>query len=138
MIEVKQMPYEEMYEKVRDSNRMIAREVPAFITEQLGNHAAIELQAIWQQGTKTIPAGASAQEKYEAAYNNWIWMVNNNLRFIQERLGDEGLAKFKRTEVEALKKENASPSLIFLNLIRTFSPGTTFRMTAKEFAYQLQ
>ncbi|MBN1321220.1 MAG: hypothetical protein JXA87_10320 [Thermoleophilia bacterium] len=57
---------------------------------------------------------------------------------VRERLGEEGLARFIRENVEALKRRNAGIALRFLGLIRAISPGTAFSMTAKKMAYQLQ
>jgi hypothetical protein len=53
-------------------------------------------------------------------------------------MGEGGMKKFERAEVEALIKKNASPALLLLNLIRLFSPGKAFVMTAKQIGYQLQ
>ena len=53
-------------------------------------------------------------------------------------MGEEGIKKFERAEVEALIKKNASPALLLLNLVRLFSPGAAFVMTAKQMGYQLQ
>ena len=43
-----------------------------------------------------------------------------------------------KANVDALKRKNAGFALSFLGLIRFFSPGTAFSMTAKNMAYQLQ
>jgi hypothetical protein len=138
MTDIKQMPYREKYEKVLGFNELIATMVPTFVRDQLGGESAAELKEIWQKGIQPIREDVSWEKKYEIVYNNWIWMVKNNFSFIQEKMGEEGLAQFQRAEVKALKRENAELALILLNLIRAVSPGTAFRMTAKEFAYQLQ
>ena len=45
---------------------------------------------------------------------------------------------FERAEIEGLIKKNASPALLMLKIIRAFSPGTAFGMTAKQMGYQFQ
>lgn len=53
-------------------------------------------------------------------------------------MGEDGLKKFERAEVEALIKKNVSPALLLLNLIKLFSPSTAVVMTSKQMGYQLQ
>ena len=65
-------------------------------------------------------------------------MGKSGFKIIREHMGEEGIELYERTEVEMLKRENASLSLYFLNFIRAISTGTAFKMTAKEFAHRLQ
>lgn len=65
-------------------------------------------------------------------------MGKSNLSFIRKRLGEDGIEQLKRADVEALKRENASPALLLLRLVRIVSPGLAFSMIAKQMAYQLQ
>ena len=136
MEKVKEMPYSEKYtimlENMNDSF------VPSFVQKHLGNQAMDELQRIWQEGIKPIPEDASFEEKYERAYGNWIWMAKSNFNFIRKQLGEDGITQFKRAEVEALKRKNASPALFLLRLVRALSPGSAFKMTANQMTYQLQ
>jgi hypothetical protein len=53
-------------------------------------------------------------------------------------MGEDGLKMFERAEIEGLIKKNASPALLMLKIIRAFSPGTAFGMTAKQMGYQFQ
>jgi hypothetical protein len=138
MVEVKVMPYSEKYAKALDTIKVIETFVPPFIQKHLGDAAVAELQSIWKEGAKPIPEGASDEEKYEVAYDNFIWMAKNDLSFVRGHMGEEGIELFKRAEVEALKKENASPALFLLKLIRAVSTSTAFTMTAKQMAYQMQ
>ncbi|MFC1910811.1 hypothetical protein ACFLXC_05995, partial [Chloroflexota bacterium] len=72
------------------------------------------------------------------AYSNWIWMAKSAYDFIRNQMGEEGIEKFDRAEVEGLKRKNSGPALLLLGIIRMFSPDTAFTMTAKQMAYQLQ
>src|SRR4030042_5010779 len=138
MVEIKEMPYSEKYAKVIDSTKFYETFIVPFVQKHLGDQAVAEVRKTWQEGTKPNPEGASFEKKYEVAYGNWIWLGKNTFSFIRKRMGEEVLKKLERAEVEALIKKNASPSLFMLKIIRAFSPGTAFRMTAKQMGYQLQ
>ena len=124
MVKVKEMPYSEKYANVLDNMKLYDTFIPSFVQKHLGDQAVVELQRIWREGVKPIPEDASFEEKYEIAYGNWIWMAKSNLSFIRRQMGEDGIEQFKRAEVEALKRKNASPAL--------------FIMTAKQMTYQLQ
>ncbi len=138
MVKAKEMPFNERYTKVIDNIKFDESFILPFVKKNLGEEAVSELKGIWQKGFKSIPEGVSSEEKYEAAYENWIWLAKNIYGFVRKRMGEEGIKKFERTEVEALIKKNASPALLLLNLVKLFSPGTAFVMTAKQMGYQLQ
>jgi hypothetical protein len=57
---------------------------------------------------------------------------------VSKHLGEGGTEKFKRKDIEALKRKNASPALLILRLIRAISPQTAFRTFANQMVYQLQ
>jgi hypothetical protein len=138
MVKAKEMPFSERYTKVIDNIKFDESFILPFVQKNLGEEAVSELKGIWQKGFKSIPERVPSEEKYEAAYENWIWLAKNIYGFVRKRMGEEGIKKFERTEVEALIKKNASPALLLLNLVRLFSPGTAFVMTAKQMGYQLQ
>jgi len=138
MVKVKEMPYSEKYAKVIDNMKFDETFIVPFMQKHLGDQAVAEVRKTWEEGIKPIPEGASFEKKYEVAYGNWIWLAKNIYSFIRKQMGEDGLKKFERAEVEALIKKNANPALFMLKIIRTFSPGTTFGMTAKQMAYQLQ
>jgi hypothetical protein len=138
MVKVKEMPYSEKYAKVIDNMKFDESFIFPFVQEHLGDKAVSELKGIWQKGFKPIPEGASFEEKYEVAYGNWIWLAKNIYLFVRKQMGEDGLKKFERAEVDALIKKNASPALLLLKFIRLFSPGTAFAMTSKQMGYQLQ
>jgi hypothetical protein len=138
MVKIKEMPYSEKYTKVMDNIKFDEAFILPFVQENLGDQAVSELKGIWQKGFKPIPAGGSIEEKYEAAYSNWIWLAKNIYPFIRRQMGEDGIKKFERVEVEALIKKNQSPALLLLKLTKAFSPGTAFAMTAKQMGYELQ
>ena len=138
MIKVKEMPYSEKYAKVIDNMKFDEAFMLPFVQKHLGDQAVSEVRKTWQDGMKPVLEGASFEEKYEVAYANWIWLVKNIYPFVRKRMGEDGIKKFERAEVEALIKKNDSPALFMLKIIRAFSPGTAFGMTAKQMGYQFQ
>ena len=138
MVKVKEMPPSEKYAKVIDNMKFDETFILPFVQKHLGDQAVAEVRKTWQEGMKPIPSGGSFEEKYEVAYANWIWLAKNIYPFIRKRMGEDGIKKFERAEVEALIKKNDSPALFMLKIIRVFSPGTAFGMTAKQMGYQLQ
>lgn len=138
MIQIKEMPYSEKYAKVMDSIDFDEKFILPFVREHLDDQAAVQIKKTWQEGAQSIPEAASIEEKYEIAYSNWVWLAKNTFGFIREHMGEEGINKFERAEVDALKRKNASPALLILKLVRIFSPGTAFTMTSKQMGYELQ
>ena len=137
MIKVKVMPISEKYTSVLDYIKHESL-VPSFLQQHLGYQAISEFQKICQEGVKTIPENAPIEEKYEIAFSNWIWMGKSAFTFIRQRIGEDGMKQFIRADVETLKRENGSPAMFLLSLIRVISPRLAFTMTAKEMLYKLQ
>ena len=138
MVTAKEMPFSEKYAKVIDNIKFDEAFILPFVQKHLGDQAVTEVKKSWQEGMKSIPEGASFEEKYEVAYANWIWLAKNIYPYIRKRMGEDGLKKFERAEIDGLIKKNASPALFMLKIIGAFSPGTAFGMTAKQMGYQLQ
>ncbi len=138
MIQIKEMPYSEKYSSVLDTIKREDRFVPQFIQEHLGEKATTEFQKLCKGKSGAIPEDASFEEKYELAYGNWISEAQNIFKFIRGRMSEDGIEKFKRADVKSLKQENDSPAMVILRLIRAFSKGLAFSMTAKKIAYKLQ
>ncbi len=138
MVKIKEMPYSEKYAKVIDNMKFDEKFILPFVQKHLGEQAVGVLKETWQKGVKSIPESASFEEKYDVAYGNWICLAKSTYRFIREQLGEDGIKKFERAEVEALKRKNAGPALSVLKLMRLFSPSTAFSMTSKQMGYQFQ
>jgi hypothetical protein len=138
MVKIKEMPYSEKYAKVIDNMKFDEKFILPFVQKHLGEQAVGVLKETWQKGVKSIPESASFEEKYDVAYGNWICLAKSTYRFIREQLGEDGIKKFERAEVEALKRKNAGPALFVLKLVRLFSPSTAFSMTSKQMGYQFQ
>ncbi len=91
MDNIKEMPYEEKYAIVMDNiNDTFALE---FVTNNIGQDAAVELKIIWGKGIKPIPENAPSKERYEAAYSNWIWKSKSTLSWTPSLGQDRGRIK---------------------------------------------
>lgn len=138
MGKIKEMPYDEKFANVIANMEFDEKFILPLVQTHLGDQGVSALKAIWQEGTKPISEGASFEEKYETAYSNWIWMAKSAYGFVRKEMGEEGVKKFERAEVDGLKRKNAGPALFLLGLIRIFSPGLAFSMATRKMAYQLQ
>ena len=138
MEKVKEMPYEEKYRVVIDNLKYHESSILPLVGKLFGDQVVAELKRTWQEEVKPIPEAVSFEEKYETAYSNWILTGKSVYRLIREKMGEEGIKKFERADVEALKRKNAGPALFLLGLIRVFSPGLAFTMITRKMAYQLQ
>ena len=137
MVEAKEMPYTEKYERVLGGLKH-DEYVPGFIEKRLDQAASEEYRQLCESGIQPIPEDASPEDKYEMAYRNWMWISGTAFSFIRERMGDRGIDQLLSVGVEALKRENAGPSLYLLKMIRAISPVRAFEMVAKQSAYEFQ
>jgi len=138
MGKIKEMPYEEKFAMVIDNMKFYETFIPPLVQKHLGDPAVAELKKTWQEGVRPLLEGGSFEQKYEMAYGNWIWMAKSAYSFIRKNMGEEGIKKYERAEVEALKRKNTGPALFFLGFLRVFSTGLAFTMTTQKMAYQLQ
>jgi hypothetical protein len=137
MVKIKEMPVKEKYDLLTATIKQDSF-TPLFIGEHLGNQAQEEYGQECQKVSKAVPENAPDKEKYEIDYGNWVSTGGVAFDFIKKRMGEEGLQKYIKADVEEIKKANASPALILLKMIKFVSPGTAFLMMAKRMAYQLQ
>jgi hypothetical protein len=130
--------YSEKYAKVIDNMKFDETFIVPFVREHLGDQAVAEVRKTWEEGIKPVPEGASFEKKYEVAYANWIWLAKNIYPFIRKQMGEDGLKKFERAEVEPSSVYVKNHRVDKEKCQRAFSSGTAFGMTAKQMAYELQ
>lgn len=135
---IKVMTPEDKFARVQADLRSMRAFVLPFVKEHISEEAAADLKAAWHRVTRPVPREASPTEKYEIAYSNFISMASTSINFVRERLGEDGIAKYKRAEVESLKRANAGPALAFLALVRAVAPGLAFTIMARKMAYEFQ
>lgn len=136
VVKIKEMPSKEKYANVMAAIKQ-ASYVSGFIEKNLGSQALAEYQEESEKGIKPIPENASDEEKYEIAYGNFM-RLGFVFGFVRQRLGEDGLQKLIRTDVDEMKRANASPALVLVKLIKAIAPGAAFTMMAKKIAYNLQ
>ena len=135
-VKIKEMSPKEKYEIASEFLKHLSFK-PDYIEKHLGKEARAEFEREDRKGLKPVPENASYQEKYEILFSYIIW---NSLSFdfVRQRIGEDGLKQLLRTDVDLLKKENATPALLIIKMIRAISPGLAFTMIAKHLAYQMQ
>jgi len=134
----KEMPYSEKCTKVMDELKFENTHTFPFIQRSLGDQAVVELKRLHQEISKPIPESAPDKQKYETAFGNWVQTGGITFSFIRSHLGEEGINRFTRVNVDAWKKENAGFATYLLGFIRFFSPSTAFSMITKRFQYEMQ
>ncbi|MGD8807354.1 MAG: hypothetical protein PVH65_15975 [Chloroflexota bacterium] len=129
-LEIREMPFQERYDKTLDFMALFESFVPAFVRYRLDDEAEIELRRRWREGREPVSEDASAEVRYESAYRNFISMARTNFAFVHERLDEDGMSAFFNAEVEALKRHNVGLAPVMLSLNRALSQPTAFKMVA--------
>jgi len=137
MVKIKEMPIKEKYAKVCDAIKQDSF-TAGYIEKNLDKQAWAEYQEECRKVARPVPEDAADKEKYEIAYGNWISSGGIAFDFIRKRMGEEGLQRYIRADVEEIKRTNAGPALFFLKLVKLVSPGMAFTMMARQMAYKLQ
>jgi hypothetical protein len=138
MVKVKEMPDSEKYAAVVAEIELEEAITRSFVRKNLGDRAVAELDGRLDEGTKPIQDEASFEQKYETAYANWVSSGATIFAFVRERLGEDGIERYKRAAVDTLKEKNAGVGLRFLGLVRALAPSAAFSMTVKRLAYESQ
>ncbi|MFP3985867.1 MAG: hypothetical protein ACLFU9_07915 [Candidatus Bathyarchaeia archaeon] len=138
MVEIKEMSYDEKYSGVLGYMNLLDDYCLPIVEKELGAQKVAELKRIWQNEEQPISEDATAQEKFETVYGNWVRKWAGAFNFVSANLGEKGVEKFKYEAIEALKRKSASPALFLLKIVRVLSPQVAFRMLAKQMSYQLQ
>lgn len=138
MVENKQMPFEEKFKMVLNYHDGLDDEVLPLIKAKLGDQKVIEIKRIWREELKPTPYNATSEENYNIAFNNWLTNWGTAYRFILENMGEEGLNKFKELAVAFIKSTIPLPAVQMMKIMRKIIPGASFKMIAKNIAYQTQ
>lgn len=133
-----EMSYHEKYHKAFGAVCSYQERIPAYVAKHIGSQAVPMLISFWQAGIAPVPEDAPDREKYETAYNNWLWMSKCNFEFIGEQLGTPGLEDFVQAEARALKREFSELDLWSARFISALAPGLSFKMLASQLLYEMQ
>jgi hypothetical protein len=137
MVEIKEMPCIEKYERVLRSLEH-DEYVLGFVEEHLGQEAADEYRERRAAVMRPVPDDVVDEAKYQIAYENLMAGAGVAFDFVRERMGDQGIEQMAEAGARELIRENAGRHLLLLRLIRAVSPGTAFKMVGKRSAYELQ
>lgn len=137
-VEIKRMPIEQ---KVRFVSKSIAREyvyIPEFFRRYADENAVTQLINDWQRGIEKLDREVSIEERYHVTYGNWIWMSKTVYKNIRNVMGQQGISKFERAEIDEMKKRTSLLMLLVIKVLYAISPQTAFAMVVKSLAYQFQ
>ncbi len=137
MIEIREMPYNEKFEKILSLNKLVEDFAPHLVKRELGEEEVKELQNLWTKEREPIPRDAPDNIKYEIAYRNFMknWVTANNY-FVKHK-GEAGVTKFMQAAIKAWKRKYARVAFT-LKIVWFFSPRFAFKALAERLAYQLQ
>jgi len=135
---IKVMPDQEKYTMVSDFTRSIDKFALPFFRDQAGEAVEEALIKAWQGGTIAIPDSATDQEKYEIAYENFIWKASKVYELLREELGEESIDQYVQIEIDYLIRENDSLAVKMLSMIKKISPRLAFNLVANQLTYQMQ
>lgn len=138
MEKLPEMSNHEKYQKAFRAVRSFQERVPAFVARHLNGEAANSLISVWQGMITPVPENAPDRQKYETAFNNWLWMSKYSYEFVEEQLGQAGLEEFIQAEVEALRHEFSGLDKAGNRLLSALAPGLAFDMIADELLYEMQ
>jgi hypothetical protein len=132
MNKLRPMPDREKYLHAFGMAGMYQKRVLPFVEERLGYEARHELKSVWQAAIIPIRMDDPDNQKYEAAYSNWLWMARCSHDFLADLLDREGIADYKRLLLQFYKRQHNNPDLAILRL---FNNHTAL---AKAWAYEMQ
>jgi hypothetical protein len=138
VVKIKEMPYDEKYKHVLDSQKLMETTALPIVKESLGDKKVAELKSTWQKQSEKIPDGASDEEKYEVAFRNNLRNYQSAYDLINDKLGKSGIEKFNNAYVKELERETGGAGLYLYKFMRAIAPQTAFRTAAKQLAYQFQ
>jgi hypothetical protein len=132
------MSIEEKYQGVLSGMAILEHFAFPIIQEDLGEEKLQALKIEWQTHSKPIPEDATAEEKYEIAFENWIrnWQAAYNM--IIAELGDKGKEKIIRFAANEWERKSAGAALNLYKFIRAIAPQTAFRTFGKQLGYTFQ
>ena len=126
------MPDREKYLHAFGMVRSYQKEVLPFVEARLGYEARHELNSVWLAAIIPIHEDDPDDQKYEAAYSNWLWMAHCSHDFLADLLDREGVADYKRLLLQLYKRQHDD---LDLALYRLFGNHIAL---ARAWAYEMQ
>jgi hypothetical protein len=132
MNKLRSMPDREKYLHAFGMVCQYQKYVLPFVEERLGYAARYELNSVWQAAIMPISEDDPDDQKYEAAYSNWLWMARCSHDFLADLIDCEGVADYKRLLLQLYKRQHYNPDLA---IHRLFGNHTAL---ARAWAYEMQ
>jgi hypothetical protein len=126
------MPDKEKFTHVFGMVRLYQKYVPSFVEQHLGYAEMHNLRSVWQAGIIPIHDESSDQEKYEQAYNNWLWMARCSHDALSDQLTKEEILEYKRLLLKLYVQLQDNPDLAMLRLFNAHG------RLAKELIHRMQ
>ncbi len=128
----KLMPDREKYKRASGMVRLYQKHVLAFVEQHLGYAAVHELSSIWRAAMVPMQETDPDDQKYEAAYNNWLWMARYSHDFLADLLNRDDVAEYKRLLLQLYKRQQDNPDLAIFRMFGNHGA------LASEWAYEMQ
>lgn len=132
MHKLKPMPEREKFRHAFGMVRSYQKHVLPFVEERLGYAARHELNSVWQAAMMPIHEDDPDDQKYAAAYSNWLWMARCSHDFLADLLEREAVGDYKRLLLQLYQRQHDNPDL---TLYRLFGNYTAL---ARAWAYEMQ
>ncbi len=128
----KQMTDRDKYKRAYGMVRLYQKHVLAFVEQHLGYAAVHELSSLWQAALVPLREADPDSQKYEAAYNNWLWMARYSHDYLADLLDRDAVAEYKRLLLQLYKRQQDNPDLAIFRMFGNHGA------LAGEWAYEMQ
>jgi hypothetical protein len=132
MKKLRSMPDREKLQHAFSMVGLYQKHVPPYLEMRLGYAARHELNSVWQAAIIPIRKDDPDSLKYEAAYNNWLWMARCSHDFLADLMDREEVADYKRLILQLYKHQHNNPNLALYRLIGNYAA------LARSWAYEMQ
>jgi hypothetical protein len=132
MLKLRPMPDREKFKHAFSMLRLYQEHILPFVEAKLGYEAWLELKSVWQAGMAPLRKDDPDANKYESAYNNWLWVARCTHDFIAEHLDGHGVADYKRLLLQLYEIQHENPDLAIYHFLRRYIS------LSKAWAYEMQ
>jgi hypothetical protein len=132
MINLKSMPEREKFQHAFEMVRLYHKHVLPFVEKHLGYAEMHNLRSVWQAAIIPMHENDPDTDKYNHAYNNWLWMAQCSHELLSARLAGEGLSEYKHLLLKIKELQLENPNLFFLCHLKAYT------ILAKSLLYEMQ
>jgi hypothetical protein len=117
MEKLRSMPEREKFQHAFEMVRLYQRHVLPFVEQHLGYAEMHNLRSIWQAAIIPIHEEIPDFEKYNQAYNNWLWLARCSHDLLAEKLCGEEVLDYKRLLLRLYEQKLNNPDLFILRAL---------------------